>query len=64
MASEPNDKNSELIGKLIQKRKEENEAFKKLLSAIEELGEQPILTPTIKSSSKRKTSKKESHRSQ
>lgn len=40
MTGDPDAKNSELIGKLIQKRKDETEAFKKLLTAIEDLGEQ------------------------
>jgi hypothetical protein len=31
----PKDENEKLIGKLIKKRKQENEAFIKLLSAIE-----------------------------
>ena len=35
---EENQENEKLIGKLIKKRKQENEAFMKLLNAIETMG--------------------------
>jgi len=53
---EESQENEKLIGKLIKKRKRENEAFMKLLNAIETMGiaSQPEMMPKAKRKNKSK----------
>lgn len=59
---EDKDKNEELIEKLIEKRKQENDAFIKLLSAIESKGSPP--DPKEKTIFKSKAPVKSTHKKQ